>query len=67
MALSFSRLVETPVLTTIHGFSSPQIMPIYQKYRDGNFVSISDSDRAEGLNYLATVYNGIDLVSLPIQ
>ena len=60
MGLCFSGLVKTPVLTTIHGFSSPKIMPIYQKYRDGYFVSISDSDRAEGLNYLATVYNGID-------
>ncbi len=66
MALSFSRLVKTPVLTTIHGFSSPKIMPIYQKYRDGNFVSISESDRAEGLNYLATVYNGIDLSLYPM-
>lgn len=61
MALSYSRLVSTPVLTTIHGFSSPQIMPVYEKYRDGYFVSISDSDRAPGLNYLGTVYNGIDL------
>ncbi len=66
MALSFSRLVKTPVLTTIHGFSSPGIMPVYEKYRDGNFVSISDSDRAEGLNYLATVYNGIDLSLYPL-
>src|SRR5690349_21801562 len=60
MALSYTRLVETPVLTTVHGFSSPRIMPVYQKYRDGYFVSISNSDRAPGLNYLATVYNGID-------
>jgi glycosyltransferase involved in cell wall biosynthesis len=42
-------------------------MPIYQKYRDGYFVSISDSDRAPGLNYLATVYNGIDLSLYPLQ
>ena len=48
MALTYSRLVKTPVLTTIHGFSSPKIMPVYQKYRDGYFVSISDSDRAPG-------------------
>ncbi|HEX7363270.1 MAG TPA: glycosyltransferase family 4 protein [Bryobacteraceae bacterium] len=61
MALTYSRLIKTPILTTIHGFSSPKIMPVYQKYRDGYFVSISDSDRAPGLNYLATVYNGIDL------
>jgi glycosyltransferase involved in cell wall biosynthesis len=42
-------------------------MPVYEKYRDGYFVSISDSDRAPGLNYLATVYNGIDLALYPFQ
>jgi len=62
MALCFSRLVKTPVLTTIHGFSSPRIMPVYEKYRDKYFVSISNSDRAPGLNYLATVYNGSTIV-----
>jgi len=67
MALCYTRLVKTPVLTTIHGFSSPKIMPAYEKYRDGYFVSISDSDRALGLNYLATVYNGIDLSLYPLQ
>jgi glycosyltransferase involved in cell wall biosynthesis len=67
MALTYSRMVKTPVLTTIHGFSSPKIMPVYRKYRDGYFVSISDSDRAPGLNYLATVYNGIDLSLYPFQ
>jgi glycosyltransferase involved in cell wall biosynthesis len=65
MALAYTRLVKTPVLTTIHGFSSPRIMPVYEKYQDGYFVSISDSDRAPGLNYLATVYNGIDLALYP--
>jgi glycosyltransferase involved in cell wall biosynthesis len=67
MALSYSRLVDTPVLTTIHGFSSPRIMPVYEKYGDGYFVSISNSDRASGLNYLATVYNGIDLTLYPLR
>jgi glycosyltransferase involved in cell wall biosynthesis len=67
MPLSYTRLIKTPVLTTIHGFSSAKIMPIYQKYRDGYFVSVSDSDRAPGLNYLATVYNGIDLSLYPLQ
>jgi glycosyltransferase involved in cell wall biosynthesis len=67
MALTYTRLVKTPVLTTIHGFSSAKIMPVYQKYRDGYFVSISDSDRAAELNYLATVYNGIDLSLYPLQ
>src|SRR3954471_8114073 len=67
MALAYSRLVKTPVVTTIHGFSSPRILPVYCKYRDGYFVSISDSDRLPGLNYVATVYNGIDLSLYPLQ
>jgi len=42
-------------------------MPVYEKYRDGYFVSISNSDRAPGLNYLGTVYNGIDLSLYPLR
>jgi len=61
LPLTYSKLVSTPVLTTIHGFSSPQILPVYYKYKDNYYVSISDSDRVEGLNYIATVYNGINL------
>jgi glycosyltransferase involved in cell wall biosynthesis len=67
MALCYTRLVKTPVLTTVHGFSSPRIMPVYEKYRDGYFVSVSNSDRAPGLNYVATVYNGIDVSLYPLQ
>ncbi len=66
MALCFTRLVQTPVLTTIHGFSSPKIMPVYEKYREANYVSISDADRAPGLQYMATVYNGIDVALYPL-
>ncbi len=62
MPLSYSRLVNTPMVTTIHGFSSPKIIPIYQKYNRYNYyVSISDADRSPDLDYLATVYHGIDL------
>jgi len=67
MALAYSRLVKTPVLTTIHGFSSPRILPVYHKYRDSYFVSISNSNRMPGLNYVATVYNGIDLSLYPLR
>src|SRR5664279_963738 len=67
MPLSYTRLIKTPVVTTIHGFSSANVMPAYQKYRDGYFVSVSNSDRAPGLNYLATVYNGIDLSLYPFR
>lgn len=67
MALCFSRLTPTPLLTTIHGFSSPKILPLYRKYSDSNFVSISDADRLPGLPYLATVYNGIDVSLYPLR
>jgi len=61
-ALVFARLVNTPVVTTIHGFSSPSIYPAYEKYnQDTWYVSISDSDRYDKLDYAGTVYNGIDM------
>jgi glycosyltransferase involved in cell wall biosynthesis len=62
LPLSYSRLIKTPIVTTIHGFSSPKILPVYIKYNADNFyVSISNSDRAPELDYIATVYNGINI------
>lgn len=62
LPLSYSALVETPVLTTIHGFSSPRILPVYRKYnRRAFFVAISDADRDPDLDYVATVHHGIDI------
>jgi glycosyltransferase involved in cell wall biosynthesis len=61
LPLSYSRLIKTPMITTIHGFSSPKIIPVYKKYNADNFyVSISNSDRSSELDYVATVYNGIN-------
>lgn len=61
LPLTYSGLIKTPVITTIHGFSSERIIPVYKKYNSiGNYVSISNSDRSSQLNYLATVYNGLD-------
>jgi len=64
--LAFSGLIKTPMLTTIHGFSSDAIRPVYRKYKELYYVSISDADRDPQLDYLATVYNGIDLSNLTI-
>ena len=64
LPLTYSRLVKTPMVTTIHGFSSQQILPVYQEYSDRSYyVSISNADRSPELPYLATVYHGIDLES----
>lgn len=62
LPLTYSRLIKTPMITTIHGFSSPRIIPVYKKYNDtSHYVSISNADRSSDLDYLATVYNGLDL------
>ncbi len=61
LPLTYTRLINTPMVTTIHGFSSPKIIPVYKKYNANNFyVSISNSDRSPELDYVATVYNGIN-------
>ncbi len=60
--LAYSRLVATPVVTTIHGFSSPAIVPVYKRYNGlCRYVSISDADRSPELDYIATVHHGIDI------
>jgi glycosyltransferase involved in cell wall biosynthesis len=61
LPLTYSGLIKTPVITTIHGFSSERIIPVYQKYNSqGHYVSISDANRHPLLNYLGTIYNGLD-------
>ncbi|MGN6177585.1 MAG: glycosyltransferase family 4 protein [Mucilaginibacter sp.] len=62
LPLTYSGLIKTPIITTIHGFSSPRIIPVYKKYNSrGHYVSISNSDRSPDLQYLATVYNGLNI------
>ena len=65
--LTYQPLIKTPMLTTIHGFSDPDILRVYHDHKDSYYVSISDSDRDPGLPYLATVYNGIDLSNLTFR
>ncbi len=65
--LAFLRLIKTPMLTTIHGFSDEDIKRVYRDHKDAYYTSISDSDRDSELPYLATVYNGIDLSNLTFR
>lgn len=62
LPLTYTGLTTTPVVTTIHGFSSPGILPVYKKYNGKAFyVSISDADRAPDLDYIRTIHHGIDI------
>ena len=67
LPLTYLPFIKTPMLTTIHGFSSPDILRVYRNYKDTYYVSISDSDRDKELPYLATVYNGIDLSNITLR
>jgi len=62
LPLTYTGLTTTPVVTTIHGFSSPGILPVYKKYNGKAFyVSISDADRSPDLDYIKTIHHGIDI------
>jgi glycosyltransferase involved in cell wall biosynthesis len=69
LPLTMAGLFRAPLLTTIHGFSSNRIKPAYDHAASlgGRYVAISDSDRAPGLPYMATVHHGIDLSLFPFQ
>ena len=66
LPLTYSALVKTPVVTTIHGFSSPSIIPVYKKYNaQSHYVAISEADKSPELDYIATIHHGIDMARFP--
>lgn len=68
LPLTYSGLVRTPVLTTIHGFSSERIVPVYEKYNGrAYYVAISNADRHPKLDYVATIYHGIALEEFTLR
>jgi glycosyltransferase involved in cell wall biosynthesis len=68
LPLTFSRLVSTPMVTTIHGFSSERIVPAFERYNDRSaYVAISDADRHPRLHYAATIHHGIEMADFPLQ
>jgi mannose-6-phosphate isomerase-like protein (cupin superfamily) len=68
LPLTYSKLVKTPVVTTVHGISSRKILPVYKKYNNSTFyVSISDAYRCNELDYIATVHHGIDTETFPFN
>jgi glycosyltransferase involved in cell wall biosynthesis len=66
--LTYTRLVDIPVVTTIHGFGSDATLPAYQEYADRvAYVAISDADRHPALEYVATIRHGIDVGSFDLH
>ncbi|GBE09676.1 alginate biosynthesis protein AlgA [bacterium BMS3Bbin12] len=68
LPLTYSGFTHTPLVTTIHGFSSPAILPVYKKYNGRTYyVAISEADKSPELDYIATVHHGIDLTQFPYR
>ena len=67
-AHAYTPLIDTPMVTTIHGFSSDRILPMYKPYEDRvHYVAISEADRHRSLNYAATIHHGIRLDEFPFD
>lgn len=63
-AFVFGPYVKTPMVTTLHGPMIGERIDLYKKYRENHFlVSISNNQRklAPNLNYIATIYHGIEV------
>ncbi len=68
LPLTYCGATTTPVVTTIHGFSSERILPVYQRYNGRtHYVAISDADRHPSLTYAATIHHGIDLARFTLR
>jgi glycosyltransferase involved in cell wall biosynthesis len=66
LPLAFSAHCDAPMVTTVHGFSGAGILPAYARARSF-YVAISNADRWAELDYVATVYHGVDLEALPFR
>ncbi len=68
LPLTYTGLTQTPVVGTIHGFSSDSILPVYKKYNGRvHYVAISEADKSPELDYIATIHHGINLDQFPFH
>jgi mannose-6-phosphate isomerase-like protein (cupin superfamily) len=66
--LTYSGMVETPVLTSISEWPVETGLPVYHKYNHRSYyVSLSNAARSPELSYTATIHPGIDLEAFPFQ
>jgi mannose-6-phosphate isomerase-like protein (cupin superfamily) len=64
LPLTYSGLINRPILTTIHGCGTGVGLPIYKRYNGRAFyVSTSTARRSPELIYQATICYGIDVES----
>lgn len=65
-----TRRQHLPCVTTLHGrLDLPDLVPLYQEFRDVPLISISDAQRKPlpWANWVGTVHHGLPADSLPMQ
>lgn len=64
-ALPYGKLIKTPTVHTLHGVFTPDNEKMFRHAHQLPYISISNTQREPrlGLNYVATVYNGVDVSS----
>ena len=62
IALPYTGFVKTPTVHTTHGIFTPDNEKMFRQFAGEPFISISEAQREPrlGLNYIHTVYNGLD-------
>lgn len=68
LTLPYVARTPTPTVLTLHGrLDQPEFKQVFGANPGVNYVSISDSQRRDlsNLNWVATVYHGIDVASFP--
>lgn len=65
--LSYAQASRTPVVSTLHGCLTKENVDMFRKLRKPSIVSISLSQKEHipDLNYVATIYNGLDMINYP--
>ncbi|MET0391185.1 MAG: glycosyltransferase family 4 protein [Polyangiales bacterium] len=63
MTIAFSRIVQVPLVQTLHHQPVPSQLALFRKYPDTHYVAISDYQAGvlTGLNSVTTVMHGLDL------
>ncbi|GIW64736.1 MAG: glycosyl transferase [Patescibacteria group bacterium] len=68
--LLFQEILNKKIITTLHGPLSISYQNIvFEKYKDSFYISISNNQRKDlpQLNFIKTIYNGIDINDFPFQ
>ncbi len=59
--LTYLKVTSTPMITTIHGALSPEVLPVYRKYNGLAFyVATGAAQRHPELDYIATIHQALD-------